>query len=66
MEATYLAWIDTRPLGITNPADLAEKAGLFISDGTFFGHSGCARINFGTQTSRLQNALDHLIKALSE
>ncbi|NJM38947.1 MAG: hypothetical protein HC845_14375 [Akkermansiaceae bacterium] len=39
-EATYLAWIDARGMGIENPAEHFEKkAGLFLSDGAYFGWS---------------------------
>ena len=64
IEATYLAWIDCRPAGIENPTKKAEDAGLYLSDGAFFGHRGCVRMNFGTQTSRLQAALDCFIEAV--
>ncbi len=65
IEATYLAWIDCQDLAIEDPCLAAEKAGLFLSDGTFFGHPRCIRMNFGTQTARLQSALDTLVEALS-
>ncbi|MDE0860647.1 MAG: PatB family C-S lyase [Akkermansiaceae bacterium] len=64
IEATYLAWIDCRPLEIENPTKKAEDAGLYLSDGAFFGHRDCVRINFGTQTDRLENALETLIAAV--
>lgn len=64
MEATYLAWIDLRETGITNPMKRAENAGLFLSDGIPFGHSNCLRINFGTQRARLENALNLFVNAL--
>lgn len=66
IEATYLAWIDCSRLGLENPAALAEKVGLFLSDGSYFGHQGCARINFGTQRHRLQNALVSFCAALND
>lgn len=65
IEATYLAWIDCRDLEIDQPIQKAEEAGLFLSDGAFFGHGRCIRMNFGTQTDRLQTALDKLVKALT-
>ncbi|MGE9266973.1 MAG: MalY/PatB family protein [Verrucomicrobiales bacterium] len=64
IEATYLAWIDCRAMSVANPAEQAEKAGLFLSDGAFFGHPGCTRINFGTQRARLENALLRFCEAL--
>ena len=42
----------------------AENAGLFVSDGAFFGQKGSVRINFGTQRSRLENALETFVTAL--
>jgi len=58
IEATYLAWIDCTALQIENPIRAVEDAGLFLSDGAFFGHPRCVRMNFGTQTERLKSALD--------
>lgn len=64
IEATYLAWIDCRDLEVAQPIQNAEKAGLFLSDGAFFGHGRCLRMNFGTQTERLKGALRTLMGAL--
>ncbi len=64
IEATYLAWIDCTALSIENPIQAAEDAGLYLSDGTFFGHSRCVRMNFGTQTERLRSALDTFCTAM--
>lgn len=58
IEATYLAWIDCTALQIENPIRAVEDAGLFLSDGAFFGHPRCVRMNFGTQTEGLKSALD--------
>jgi len=66
IEATYLAWIDCRELEVDQPIQKAEQAGLFLSDGAFFGHGRCIRMNFGTQTDRLAKALDQLVTALTE
>ncbi|MGY8658941.1 MAG: MalY/PatB family protein [Verrucomicrobiales bacterium] len=64
IEATYLAWIDCKDLPIENPIQVIEKAGLFLSDGAYFGHGRCVRMNFGTQTERLKSALDTLVNSL--
>ena len=64
IEATYLAWIDCRDLKVDQPIQKAEEAGLFLSDGAFFGHGRCLRMNFGTQTERLKGALQTLVNAL--
>jgi len=67
MEATYLAWLDFRPAGIPEPARfLEEEAGLFLSDGRFFGEPGHARLNFGCSRVLLEEALESIRKALGE
>ncbi|MFP6881145.1 MAG: PatB family C-S lyase [Roseibacillus sp.] len=66
MEATYLAWLDFRPRGIDEPASLLEKkAGVFLSEGRFFGEPGHARLNFGCSRSLLREALDAIASALT-
>lgn len=65
IEATYLAWIDCTELNDPTPIQTLEEAGLFLSDGAFFGHGRCVRLNFGTQTARLQSALDTMTSVLS-
>lgn len=65
IEATYLAWLDFRPLGISDPASLLEReAGLFLSDGRQFGGPGHARLNFGCPRDRLEEALEKIRKAV--
>ena len=57
VEATYLAWIDVRELGLANPAAHFEAHGLGLSDGTDFGAPGWLRLNFGCPRSTLEEAL---------
>jgi cystathionine beta-lyase len=65
-EATYLAWIDARALGVPNPADFFEKeAGLFLSDGAFFGWPGYVRFNFGCPRSRMIEGLGKMKTAIA-
>ena len=64
IDATYLAWIDCRETGVDQVMARTEKAGLFLSDGTPFGQKGSVRINFGTQRTRLEDALQRFIAAL--
>ncbi len=65
IEATYLAWLDFRPLGIDEPAALLEnRAGLFLSDGRHFGSPGHARINFGCPRAHLEAALTAIRSAV--
>ncbi len=64
-EATYLAWIDARKMGVENPANHFErKAGLYLSDGTFFGWPGYIRFNFGCPKSRVLEGLEKIKAAL--
>jgi cysteine-S-conjugate beta-lyase len=64
-EATYLAWIDARAMGVENPAQYFEKkAGLFLSDGAFFGWPGWVRFNFGCPRARMLEGLEKISQAL--
>lgn len=64
-QATYLAWINARELGLDNPALHFEKqAGLFLSDGAFFGWPGYIRFNFGCPRSRMLEGLEKIKAAL--
>ena len=57
VEATYLAWIDVRALGLAKPAAHFEGHGLGLSDGADFGAPGWLRLNFGCPRSTLEEAL---------
>ena len=63
VEATYLAWIDVRQLGLANPAAHFEAHGLGLSDGTDFGAPGWLRLNFGCARQTLIEALRRFAKA---
>jgi len=64
-EATYLAWIDARAMGVENPAQHFEKkAGLFLSDGANFGWPGWVRFNFGCPRARMLEGLEKIAAAL--
>ncbi|MGL4399519.1 MAG: MalY/PatB family protein [Luteolibacter sp.] len=64
-EATYLAWIDARGMGVENPAlHFEKKAGLFLSDGNYFGWPGWIRFNFGCPQKRMLEGLDKMAAAL--
>jgi cysteine-S-conjugate beta-lyase len=64
VEATYLAWIDTRQRGIEHPGRFFEEAGVGLSDGTDFGAPGFVRLNFGCARSLLIEALQRMEHAL--
>ncbi len=57
VEATYLALIDVRQLGLKQPARHFENHGLGLSDGADFGAPGWLRLNFGCPRSTLDQAL---------
>jgi len=64
-EATYLAWIDARALAMENPAAHFEKnAGLFLSDGAFFGWPDHFRFNFGCPRARMLEGLEKMAGVL--
>lgn len=65
-EATYLAWIDGRKMGVANPAAFFEQeAGLFLSDGAFFGWPGWFRFNYGCPRETMLGGLGKIEQALS-
>ena len=64
VQATYLAWIDTRALGLPKPARFFEKFGVALFDGAEFQGEGFVRLNFGCPRSTLLEALDRLRHAV--
>ncbi|WP_131110023.1 MalY/PatB family protein [Sulfuricystis thermophila] len=67
VEASFLAWIDCRELGLAHPAAFFEEAGIGLSDGAAFGpgsaYAQYVRINFGTTRTLLDRALERIRKA---
>ena len=66
IEATYLAWIDTRESGIVDPVKFFEDAGVGLFDGNEFGTPGFVRLNFGCQRSLLKKALERMAIAVQK
>lgn len=64
VEATYLAWIDTRSTGLDNPSGFFETHGVGLSDGSRFGGPGYVRLNFGCSRSLLREAVERIKSAL--
>lgn len=64
VEATYLAWLDTRWLGPRNTAAFFETAGVKLSDGAAFQGQGFMRLNFGCPRAMLQEALERIQRAV--
>lgn len=65
VEATYLAWLDTRALGPHNSPQFFEQAGVRLSDGQAFHGPGYMRLNFGCPQSTLTCALERLRTAIT-
>ena len=66
VEATYLAWIDARELGVSNIYAFFEQAGVGLSNGTDFGAPGFVRLNFGCPRATLELALNRMAVAISK
>jgi cystathionine beta-lyase len=65
VEATFLAWIDTRRTGLEDPAKFFENAGVGLSDGMAFGgEPGFVRLNFGCTRVTLEKALSRMSNSL--
>jgi putative C-S lyase len=65
VEATYLAWIDARGLGMDDAHARFLEHGVALSPGEQFGAPGYVRLNFGTQRARLEGALARMASAVS-
>lgn len=68
-QATYLAWLDCRELGLGDALwqTILDKGKLALSDGREFGPGGrdCVRLNFATSKNILDDALQRLQRALA-
>ncbi len=64
VEATYLAWIDLRDLGLDEPAAALEAFGIGLSEGAHFAGPGFVRLNFGCPRTLLAEGLARLQKGL--
>lgn len=65
VEATYLAWIDTREAGLADPARFFEGGGVGLSDGVEFDGPGFVRLNFGCTRALLNQGLERMQTALA-
>ena len=66
VEATYLAWIDASRLGVKDPYQHFLDHGVALSPGAQFGDARFVRLNFGTQRSRLDEALKRIRTASTQ
>jgi cystathionine beta-lyase len=68
-EATYLAWLDCRALGLDDPAGFfLQRAQVALSDGIHFGAvgRGYVRLNFATSRAILTRIVRRLAGALED
>lgn len=67
MEATYLAWLNVKALGLADPIAHFEKHGVGLSDGSFFGaaRGKYVRINLGCPRATLAEALRRMKASIS-
>ncbi|MFC1766083.1 MalY/PatB family protein [Planctomycetota bacterium] len=65
LEATYLAWIDARKLGIEKPTKFFENAGVGLSNGKDFDAEGFVRLNFGCPRATLEEGLKRMRDAVT-
>jgi cystathionine beta-lyase len=69
-EAGYLAWLDCRALGLGDDpsAVFLERGRVALSPGPTFGEEGrgFARLNFGTSSGLLGEAVGRMARALTE
>lgn len=69
LEATYLAWLDFAPLGLSGKQiqdHLLEHEKLWINAGDMYGGPSCMRMNLACPRSTMQRALDLYIKGIGE
>jgi cysteine-S-conjugate beta-lyase len=67
-QATYLAWLDCRQLGLADPAQTFLDAGrVAVGDGTAFGPPGAgfARVGFATSAAILTETVDRMAAAVA-
>jgi aminotransferase/cystathionine beta-lyase len=66
VEASYLAWIDCSALQCADPHALFLSFGLALSPGTQFNAPQFVRLNFGTQRTLLEQAMDRMALAAAK
>lgn len=64
VEATFLAWLDVRELGLEDPVGFFEGHGVGLSEGADFDGAGYVRLNFGCSREMLGVACDRFESGL--
>lgn len=65
-QATFLAWLDCRGLGVEDPAARFRRAGVIVSDGRWYdpdGGAGWVRFNIATSPEVITAAVDRMATA---
>ncbi|MCM1021975.1 MAG: pyridoxal phosphate-dependent aminotransferase [Muribaculum sp.] len=68
LEATYLPWIDVKPLGISGTEleeVLKEKAHVWVNAGGMYGDDNFIRLNIACPRKRLEEGLNRIAKVLA-
>ena len=63
VDATYLAWIDTRRMVKGDAHSVFEQAGVGLSPGSQFGDSNYQRLNFACSRTQLEEGVSRLLNA---
>ena len=66
VDATYLAWIDTRKLIDEDANDFFNNAGVGLSPGTQFGASKYQRLNFACSRTQLEDGISRMLDAVEK
>jgi cystathionine beta-lyase len=66
VEGTYLAWLDVRNLGLNDPQNFFETAGVGMSPGSQYEGPGFMRLNFACPRKLLIEACDRIERAIFE
>ena len=68
-ESTYLAWVDIRPLGLSD-TEVEEKAkregDVWVNAGVMYGSKGYVRINYACPRERLREGLDRFCRVFEK
>lgn len=67
LEATYLPWVDVRPLGINSSLieeEMMEEAKVWVNSGDMYGTDGYIRINIACPRERLREGIRRIISWL--
>ncbi|MDR1816891.1 MAG: aspartate aminotransferase, partial [Puniceicoccales bacterium] len=64
-QATYLAWLDARGLGVADPVKFFDERGVLLGNGADFGAPGFVRLNYGCPRATLREILRRLTAAVA-